>query len=261
MPPKPTFLVDAGPAGLQLSLCKLSRLEGWRVRSLRAPFWRCYCPITAGGLVVWNGKEILLTPGRSMLIAPYTAFAADLRQPFVKAYCHFNCDVPRARIEPGVYPFDVGKEVLGVLRDLAGAESSRPVELQLISLMLEQACHGLRQLPAGVIAPVSGDQRIRASVALMKQNLATPLVNADLAAAVNLQENSFVRYFRQHAGEPPQKRYRRLRLEHACHLLMTTDDSIEQIAAACGFWDRNHFTRAFSRQWHVPPAAFRRQNR
>ena len=41
-------------------------------------------------------------------------------------------------------------------------------------------------------------------------------------------------------------------------MLAHTGDSIEQIAAATGFCDRNHFSRAFKRYYQIPPAEYRR---
>ncbi len=49
-----------------------------------------------------------------------------------------------------------------------------------------------------------------------------------------------------------------IRLNHAATLLRETTKSIEEVADACGFWDRNHFTRTFTREWKTPPAHYRR---
>jgi AraC family transcriptional regulator len=73
-----------------------------------------------------------------------------------------------------------------------------------------------------------------------------------------MSEASLLRLFRTSGAASPQKDYLRIRLNHAATLLRETTKSIEEVADACGFWDRNHFTRTFTREWKTPPAHYRR---
>jgi transcriptional regulator GlxA family with amidase domain len=49
----------------------------------------------------------------------------------------------------------------------------------------------------------------------------------------------------------------RLRIEHAKRLLVTTDDSQERIASACGFYNASHLSAAFLRCVGIRPSVFR----
>jgi AraC family transcriptional regulator len=57
--------------------------------------------------------------------------------------------------------------------------------------------------------------------------------------------------------ESPQAASVRLRLEHACDLLASTDDSISEIGAACGFDNSCSFARAFRARFFSTATAYR----
>jgi AraC family transcriptional regulator len=49
-----------------------------------------------------------------------------------------------------------------------------------------------------------------------------------------------------------------MRIKHAQHLLLTTGDSIADVAFASGFSHQEHMTRMFRRWCDTTPATFRR---
>ena len=52
----------------------------------------------------------------------------------------------------------------------------------------------------------------------------------------------------------------RLRLELAQRLMLTTEDSLSQIALACGLADQAHLSKLFGRLVGETPSAWRRRN-
>ena len=70
---------------------------------------------------------------------------------------------------------------------------------------------------------------------------------------------ALIRLFRERTGLTPAMYARERRIEVACVLLHHSAKSIEEIASACGFCDRYHFTHAFIRSRKTSPAAFRKQ--
>lgn len=50
------------------------------------------------------------------------------------------------------------------------------------------------------------------------------------------------------------------RLAAARRLLETTDASVSEIAAECGYFDHSHFTKAFARKWGCAPGAYRKRS-
>lgn len=61
--------------------------------------------------------------------------------------------------------------------------------------------------------------------------------------------------------ESPQAASVRMRLEHACELLASTDDSISEIGAACGFDNSCSFARAFRARFLSTATAYRKAAR
>ena len=51
------------------------------------------------------------------------------------------------------------------------------------------------------------------------------------------------------------------RMEQARELLLNTDDSLEQIAAACGYASAKYFGRSFKLHAKMSPGEFRQQGR
>ncbi|NIN65129.1 MAG: helix-turn-helix domain-containing protein [Anaerolineae bacterium] len=64
--------------------------------------------------------------------------------------------------------------------------------------------------------------------------------------------------FRQTMGIPFAAYARRFRLARSTSMLLETDQSLEAIAAACGFASASHFHRAFFRVYRQSPTEFRR---
>jgi AraC family transcriptional regulator len=82
-----------------------------------------------------------------------------------------------------------------------------------------------------------------------------------LSAMANLSVTHFSRSFKRSFGETPHSYILRRRLEEARHLMLTTDDSLSQIALDCGFADQAHFTKSFRQGASQSPGAWRRQSR
>lgn len=82
-----------------------------------------------------------------------------------------------------------------------------------------------------------------------------------LAQAQRLSPSAFSRRFRAATGQSPQEFLLEKRLDQVRHLLLTTDGSIEAIAARCGFANGFYLSRLWKKRFGVPPARFRRLHR
>jgi len=97
--------------------------------------------------------------------------------------------------------------------------------------------------------------------AFIEGNVATVLSNALLAKQANMSVAALHIAFKQHFGTTPAKYVNQVRIRDASRRLLQTDDSIDNIAEATGFQNRNHFSRVFRNITGEPPAAFRRHHR
>ncbi len=80
----------------------------------------------------------------------------------------------------------------------------------------------------------------------------------ELAAVASVHPAHLAREFRRHRHMSIASYLRRLRLDWATEQLVGSERSAADIAAAAGFADQSHFTRAFRRHTGLPPHGFRR---
>jgi AraC-like DNA-binding protein len=79
----------------------------------------------------------------------------------------------------------------------------------------------------------------------------------DLAQKVGFSESQFRRLFVQWVGMPPHEYLHQHRLQHAQHLLETTDITCAEISRQLGFNSLSHFTQTFKSTFGATPARHR----
>ncbi len=84
---------------------------------------------------------------------------------------------------------------------------------------------------------------------------------ADIAREAGLSPHHFIRVFTGAAGISPMRYLRDLRIRQSIGLLQATDLRVNEIAAAVGFRDPLHFSRAFHAATGKSPSAMRDQAR
>jgi AraC-like DNA-binding protein len=156
---------------------------------------------------------------------------------------------------------DVRGILVGVLlvRDEASLQVSRSACQQLLNLAAERFAsllaarhvHDHEQLPAAVLKTC---QWIRAHALLEDIRLEAA------AEACGLSAGHLSRLFHQSTGLTFQEYVRRFRLERACELLQTSDQSITAIAFESGFQSISQFHRSFKSVYGQTPSAYRKQH-
>ena len=107
----------------------------------------------------------------------------------------------------------------------------------------------------------SGHSGLAAAIEAIRADVGRPWRVADLAALAGLSPKQLERLARRTLGLSPQRLVQRLRLEHAVHAIVTTDASLGEISAECGFYDQSSFTKQFRGVLGVTPGAYRRMRR
>jgi AraC-like DNA-binding protein len=132
-------------------------------------------------------------------------------------------------------------------------------ELALVSLegiLLEMLAEGARQ--GGGSAPVPLIPKwLRTALEYLEANFLRPLSLAEIAAASGVHRVHLSREFRRYFSTTVGEFLRRKRVEHACHLVSSTNVPLSEIAMICGFSDQSHFSATFRRQIGLTPARFR----
>jgi AraC family transcriptional regulator len=95
--------------------------------------------------------------------------------------------------------------------------------------------------------------------AFIDKNLDGTIHTRDLSAVARRSAAHFARSFKQSFGESPHAYVMRRRLEKACHLMMTSSDSLSQIALSVGFSDQSHLCKRFKEALGQSPSNWRRE--
>lgn len=99
--------------------------------------------------------------------------------------------------------------------------------------------------------------RLAQSLSYIHSHYTTDIRIGDLAAMEHLSVSRFRDVFRTITGISPVEYIISLRIQRACELLTTTDYTVTQISAICGYPDVLYFIRLFKRKTGVTPGAYR----
>jgi AraC family transcriptional regulator len=114
-----------------------------------------------------------------------------------------------------------------------------------------------REITPGRLA----EWQARRLAAYIEANLTGRVCTKDLAILLGFSTSHFCRTFRCTFGVPPHAYINRRRVEFAQRLMLTTSETLSQIALRCGMSDQSHFTRLFRRMVGETPYLWRRERR
>lgn len=102
-------------------------------------------------------------------------------------------------------------------------------------------------------------QQLRVTLEYVEQHLAEDIPLQTLSAVCELSAFHFARLFKRSVGLAPHQYVIQRRVERARELLLTSRQSVAQIAQQVGFCDQSHLTIHFKRAFGMPPKQFVRQ--
>lgn len=237
------------------------RTGSWELRGAVNACWTLYRNDRDGAELRAGGAVVSLVAGRLALIPPGVRYDASLRAPVRHLFGFFDLPgVPRLRLHgferPWLAPASAGDVLLD---ELAGREDPWPrlresfALFQLITgALAEHAPH-----QATVLDP--GD-RLSPALRLIDTSSAQPLANADLARACGMSESHFTRQFRAVTGTTPTQAVLMRRVRLAAQRLLDQNDTLDDVAQACGLSTRSYLTRVFRAQMGLSPGEFRRRH-
>ncbi len=128
--------------------------------------------------------------------------------------------------------------------------------LQELFLLCVRWCTFLHEIPADIHTT---DRQIVLAAQFISGHYMERIDAHDIAAAAGYSPNYLSRKFRKSVGTGIHEYLVFTRLQQAALELLTTDDSVTEIAFRCGFSDSNYFKDAFKRNYGVSPRAYRRR--
>ena len=101
--------------------------------------------------------------------------------------------------------------------------------------------------------------KINYILSYIESNYADDLCNRTLAALVGYHEYHLNRLFLSYTGTTIHNYILRVRLNHASHLILNTDFSLNAIAEKVGFHNYSHFSTYFRQHFGFSPSQYRNQ--
>jgi len=102
---------------------------------------------------------------------------------------------------------------------------------------------------------------IETMIEFIESNYARKLTLAQIAEAGHVCESKCCRLFNRYVHKTPNAYLVQYRLGKAAELLVSTDDSVTEIAFACGFSGASYFTELFRKSFGSTPKEYRETNR
>ncbi len=124
-------------------------------------------------------------------------------------------------------------------------------------MMIEDALSGQRAQPGQMLARQARDELVKRAVLKMQQNIEQTLSVDQIAAALGAARRTLERRFQADLGQSPRRIYLEIRLDRASARLRRTEQSVTEIALACGFCDAPHLARALKAERGLTPGEIR----
>lgn len=146
---------------------------------------------------------------------------------------------------------------LHLVRGRLGADAANQVARSLVIAPHREG--GQAQYIEHPVPPRSSDDPITRLLAWALGRLGESLSIDRLAGQAHMSRRTFVRAFRATTGTTPSAWIRTRRLDAARRLLETTDSSVDQVAADCGFGSAVTLRQNFATAFSTTPTEYRRR--
>lgn len=234
--------------------------------------------VTKGRFDVFiNGREITLKSGEALFVsgglmhggtpneAEYECLVFDI-DPFMRK-CLMT-ETSTAEIisnvkspEPAV--FFGNDEFMPIIERIFGEFRTRKsgYKLKVRGGILELYAEMARTLNDDSAGRLSGKstrrlKSLKNALAYIEEHYQEAVSLSDIAAAGGMNSNYLCRVFREMTHMTPVEYLNCYRIECACEQIASTNESITDIALACGFCDLSYFIKVFKRFKGVTPSAY-----
>ena len=104
------------------------------------------------------------------------------------------------------------------------------------------------------------DRQLVTAARYISEHYMEQITTKDVANASGFSPNYLTRKFREATGLGIRQYLIFIRLQHAASELLSTRDSITQIAFRCGFTDSNYFKDVFKKNYGMSPSSYRNES-
>lgn len=230
----------------------------WNYASLMAPFWRVFWNNKAGAAIRLGKQIIPILPDKLYIITPNVDIGSTHRGNCRQLYIHFQIRHPYVLRGPPIITLPMtGERRYFTRRIIAGYNGAETVQQQTALLIRAFLATLIGDLMDQYLVFRRIEPRLMNALNYLAEHMGQSIDNRNLAAMMHVHLQTMLRLFKNELGKSPQAYLRQMRIDKACWLLCSSDESIKTIAELTGFCDRYHFTKVFTALTGQSPARFR----
>ena len=250
---------------------------GWSQAEHVRPNYTLFVPVEGDAEYIVAGEAHRLRPGTVLLLPPNVPLGGgnDADRLLAMYTVHFHARLYGAIDMPAMYGLPVAfrpgptrwTKVVELARriaeGLAGGEPGCALAAngdcaRLLALLWREVADHEGRSPADGAARAADIVRLVPVFRTIEAEYARRLTLAELADLVHLHPAYFSTLFKRVTGLSPLEYLARYRLQHVRELLLSTDRSLGEIAAATGYRDPFYLSRVFRRVHNIPPSEYRK---
>lgn len=267
----------------------------WNYQNVNNPYSRIYYITEGYGKIRHHNREYELFPDHLYLIPCYATVSMSCPDRLTHYYVHFTsrlqtgldilsifkCNYQAPATENGINQSLFERLLaLNTNKELIEYDANKPIYKQV----LDRAVHLDQDKSPGNIFETNAIIRLLLSVFFrdydhpqlsnalhglrrfegvldyIRENLDAPVTIRQLAEIANLNPTYFSNLFSKLIGLSPIQYINKKRVEEAQKRLLSTDDTLYQIARHIGFADEYYFSRLFKKTVGISPDHYRKQN-
>ena len=229
-----------------------------------------------------NGKEFHLSAGDLFVAAPGESHCTKYEGTVLCERTVIYCDLPilgeeyisshrelmqKLSVSGKVVVVKKGREQIDRALDMMLVENNVPDDYSVenMILMFKQILLWIQRYGIFIYEQVDTstgfDEDIETTMKLVAEEYAGTITLESVAEQINLSPTYLSKKFRHVTGKTFSEYVNFIRLRQATQMLLTTDDSVTDIATACGFNSSNYFKDCFKKKFGVSPRTYRTQSK
>lgn len=235
------------------------------------PEYHIHFVLNGEGYLEIHNKKIHLQKGQIFLLPANVNvyYYADHHHPWYYAWAAFNGEKAKQYLEEAGFSENSisrncilpPEEYASIIHQMLLANDLTPKDefirigylYHLFSLLIRSNIEITSQVSSPELA-------IKHALQYIEYNYNNDIQISSIAEYVGLNRTYFTNLFKRTMNISPKNYLSKLRMEKACKLLATTNDTVADIAQKVGYQDPFVFSKMFSKTIGISPSAFRQKN-
>lgn len=261
-----SYLYCVNRTGIEQSLPKLLEVE----RGASAKCCEIFCILSGRGFLEYRGEVYDLRRNQMVLLASHEPhrYWNDAGEPMGKVWLEFYggdsdriirhlLDLHGPIIGGPLFP-DVCAQVC-LLQQRLMVNPYYQASLEIYQILLAMLCSGETVCPTRLTE--DSQMNFLLVEAYINAHMSRKITNEELAGVCGVSRQHFIKQFKEHYQQTPQKYIMDQRIQKARHSLLRTGLSVDSIAESLGFCNTSHFIRRFSSAMGISPMKYRKSQR